>query len=159
MVCSRVCLGSCLLHVFLARGHDWFGTSGCDIFVPLSSRLVLEQLLCRVGCSEQFPTLFDWFLLTCAPFPRPHLIAVNKQMITNNVTGYMWTVIVYFLMNIHITPRVIYLSRVSAWSHTLDFSCSLSSKFLLARRQCTKMWTETILNNRACRECCRECLS
>jgi hypothetical protein len=37
---------------------------------------------------------------------------VNKQMVTNNVTGYMWTMIVYFLMNIHITPRTIYLSRV-----------------------------------------------
>lgn len=39
------------------------------------------------------------------------MVNVNKQMVTNNVTGYMWTVIVYFLMNIHIIPRTIYLSR------------------------------------------------
>jgi hypothetical protein len=46
------------------------------------------------------------------PVRRTFARTVNKQMVTNNVTGYMWTMIVYFLMNIHITPRTIYLSRV-----------------------------------------------
>eukprot|EP00123_Amoebidium_parasiticum_P007979 comp18496_c0_seq1/m.19871 comp18496_c0_seq1/g.19871 ORF comp18496_c0_seq1/g.19871 comp18496_c0_seq1/m.19871 type:complete len:373 (-) comp18496_c0_seq1:342-1460(-) len=39
------------------------------------------------------------------------LIDVGRQLVCNKVQGYMQTGIVYFLMNIHIVPRTIYISR------------------------------------------------
>jgi 6-phosphofructo-2-kinase/fructose-2,6-biphosphatase 2 len=48
----------------------------------------------------------------------------GEKIIIHKHEGHIQSRIVYFLMNIHITPRTIYLTRVS-----LDFFCRFSSRY------------------------------
>jgi 6-phosphofructo-2-kinase/fructose-2,6-biphosphatase 2 len=41
------------------------------------------------------------------------LINVGKQVIINQIQDYLQSRVVYYLMNLHIKPRSIWLSRVS----------------------------------------------
>lgn len=45
------------------------------------------------------------------PSPSPQLINVNQQIIANRIGGYFDSQILFFLSNIHIRPRPIWLSR------------------------------------------------
>lgn len=54
------------------------------------------------------------------------LIDVGSQVIINQVSNYLQTRIIYFTMNLHITPRSIWLSRVGA---PLTLCTSLSNVF------------------------------
>lgn len=38
---------------------------------------------------------------------------VGEQLIVNNVKGYLQSRIVYYLMHLHIQPRIIYFARVN----------------------------------------------
>jgi len=54
--------------------------------------------------------------------PYIQLIDVGKQFIINHIRGFLQSRIVYYLMNLHTQPRVIYLTRVrltpcAVWRH------------------------------------------
>ena len=53
------------------------------------------------------------------------LINVGKQVIINQIQDYLQSRVVYYLMNLHIKPRSIWLSRVG-FGHTVPFGCVLT---------------------------------
>lgn len=62
------------------------------------------------------------------------LIDVGKQVIINQIKDYLQSRVVYYLMNLHIKPRSIWLSRVStarkmpSWLIGIDVDCSMVSQ-------------------------------
>lgn len=62
------------------------------------------------------------------------LIDVGKQVIVNQIRDYLQSRVVYYLMNLHIKPRSIWLSRVSTASKrclsglSIDLYCSMVSQ-------------------------------
>ena len=50
------------------------------------------------------------------------LIGVGKQVIINQIKDYLQSRVVYYLMNLHIKPRSIWLSRVSPAEQTISGS-------------------------------------
>lgn len=50
------------------------------------------------------------------------LINIGSQVIINRIQDFLQSRIVYYLMNLHIRPRSIYLSRVSSTLVFLNFS-------------------------------------
>ena len=48
------------------------------------------------------------------PVPFVKIVDVGERVIVNHVKGHIESRIVYFLMNLNITPRCIYFSRVSS---------------------------------------------
>lgn len=62
------------------------------------------------------------------------LIDVGKQVIINQIRDYLQSRVVYYLMNLHIKPRSIWLSRVSTASKrylsglSIDLGCSMVNR-------------------------------
>ncbi len=67
------------------------------------------------------------------------LIDVGKQVVINQIKDYLQSRVVYYLMNLHIKPRSIWLSRVSGAKNTaleilrIDVDCSMVSRSSIFR--------------------------
>jgi 6-phosphofructo-2-kinase/fructose-2,6-biphosphatase 2 len=66
------------------------------------------------------------------------LINVGSQVIINQVSNYLQTRIIYFTMNLHITPRSIWLSRVSIYYYSssilnANLFCSMANPNSMCR--------------------------
>jgi len=53
------------------------------------------------------------------------IIDVGRRFMVNRVADHMQSRIVYYLMNMHVTPRSVYLCRVSSRRHVFLFSVQL----------------------------------
>ena len=54
----------------------------------------------------------------------------GEKVVVHKHEGHIQSRIVYYLMNIHITPRTIYLTRVSVCHNNINYSTHLLTKFL-----------------------------
>lgn len=59
------------------------------------------------------------------------LINVGRQVVVNQIRDYLQSRVVYYLMNLHIKPRSIWLSRVGKSERrskdVTDFECSMAN--------------------------------
>lgn len=73
------------------------------------------------------------------------ILNVGRQVTINKIQGYLQSRIAFYLMNLHLKPRNIYLSRVShvhsAWQahadgHSMESPCTTSEARLVETRTC-----------------------
>jgi 6-phosphofructo-2-kinase/fructose-2,6-biphosphatase 2 len=63
------------------------------------------------------------------------MMNVGKQVIINRIQDYLQSRIVYYLMNLHIRPRSVWLSRVSHHVQALFYPVQSSNRFLMIARR------------------------
>lgn len=69
------------------------------------------------------------------------IMDVGKQVIINRIQDYLQSRVVYYLMNLHIKPRSIWLSRVSDFLSPRDYAdiCSMGSLSLISKARSVGM--------------------
>lgn len=68
------------------------------------------------------------------------ILNVGQMVTMNKIDSYLQSRIAFYLMNLHLKPRSIYLSRVSAYSVSFGRTALIYTALLLARREHAQRW-------------------
>jgi 6-phosphofructo-2-kinase/fructose-2,6-biphosphatase 2 len=79
------------------------------------------------------------------------IMDVGKQVIINRIQDYLQSRVVYYLMNLHIRPRSVWLSRVSTTFQAIPLLPSHCTNLLSSTASRCTIWTEGLAETLFCR--------